>query len=62
LPEPELSFQEADRLIMQQVLQPLAIEFCFSKDESPLGDFAETTLAVGQNVKPLIENGKEKAW
>ena len=59
LPEPELSFQKPNRLIMQQVLHPPAFQVSLSPDESPLGDLAAAPFAIGQDVKTQREDFRE---
>src|ERR1017187_6482945 len=60
LPQAQLALEEADRLVVQIVAHPAPIELGAAVDEAPLVDETALALAIGEDVKAVLDHRVEQ--
>jgi len=62
LPQAQLTFEQADGLIVQKIVNPAPVALSTTPDEAPLIDATAATLATGQHVEAILDHRGEQLW
>jgi hypothetical protein len=60
LPQAQLAFEEAHRLIMQKIVNRASVEHGATADKSPFIDATAMALAIGQYVEAVLDHCGEQ--
>src|SRR5215831_14898916 len=62
LPQTQLAFEEAHRLVVQKIVYPAPVELGATPNEPPLVDATAFALAIGQHVETVVDHRGEQFW